>query len=245
MESSATPINIFNAQAVSAGVYRSANIVVGGRDALSIMLQALGDIAAAVLVEVSNSSDDQIADHAAFWTTYDAVTITALATAQLVVDTADIEFFRFADASPDLTAALATAAALPSCTASGSGVGKTLTATANGVLTVDGTAVALNDVVLVKNQVNPRDNGLYTCTTAGAGGAAFVLTRHTSLDANAEMVTGKTINVTGGSTQSGGWVLAGPPIGIVIHPEFRLARLRLNVTGGSGVVNAQGYARGL
>jgi len=47
---------------------------------------------------------------------------------------------------------VATAEALPSCTASGSGVGKTLTGDSVGVLTVDGVATVLNDRILVKDQ---------------------------------------------------------------------------------------------
>lgn len=83
--------------------------------------------------------------------------------------------------------ALATAAALPACTPAGTGVGHTLTADANGVLTIDGVDVELGDRVLVKNQVAGDDNGIYTCTTAGTSGAAFVLTRATDFDAAGEM----------------------------------------------------------
>ena len=88
--------------------------------------------------------------------------------------------------------ALATAAALPTCNyASGSsGVGATLTATATAVLTVDGVAVALNDRVLVKDQAAAGHNGIYKCTTAGAVGAAFVLTRATDCDTTTEFTGG-------------------------------------------------------
>lgn len=85
---------------------------------------------------------------------------------------------------------MATAAALPACTASGSGVGKTLTADAVGVLTVDGIVVVLNDRVLVKNQVTGADNGVYKCTTEGTAGVAFVLTRATDCDEDAEVTAG-------------------------------------------------------
>ena len=49
------------------------------------------------------------------------------------------------------------------------GVGATLTRTGNGTLTVDGTVVALNDRVLVKNQAAPAQNGVYLATAAGDG----------------------------------------------------------------------------
>ena len=79
---------------------------------------------------------------------------------------------------------LATAAALPSCTyANGTnGVGATLTATANGALTVDGVAVASGDRILVKNQASALQNGVYVVTVVGSGAAAFVLTRATDMD---------------------------------------------------------------
>lgn len=83
-----------------------------------------------------------------------------------------------------LRARLATAAALPSNTyANGTaGVGATLTATATGVLTVDTKTVALDDIVFVKNEAAPENNGPYKCTTAGAVGVAYVLTRCDEMD---------------------------------------------------------------
>lgn len=85
---------------------------------------------------------------------------------------------------------LATAAALPACTAAGSGVGKTLTADAVGILTVDSVATVLNNRILVKDQVAGADNGIYKVTTEGTAGVAFVLTRATDADSNAEVTTG-------------------------------------------------------
>jgi hypothetical protein len=93
--------------------------------------------------------------------------------------------------SPKPSCVCATTAALsPANTyANGTaGVGATLTATGNGVLTVDGHNVALNEYVLVKNEAAPANNGIYKCTTAGAGGAAYVLTRALEMDDNAEYV---------------------------------------------------------
>ena len=80
------------------------------------------------------------------------------------------------------TARLATAAALPTNTY----VAGVITITATGVLTVDGQTVALNDIVLVKDEAAALKNGLYTCTTEGAIGVAAVLTRHTSMDSSTE-----------------------------------------------------------
>lgn len=78
----------------------------------------------------------------------------------------------------------ATAAALPTNTYL-SGV---ITITATGVLTVDGQAVALNDRILVKDEVAQANNGIYLCTTAGAVGVAAVLTRATDSDTGTEIL---------------------------------------------------------
>jgi hypothetical protein len=100
----------------------------------------------------------------------------------LIPDTDPLSFTASTDAA-QVNVRLATAAALPACTAAGAGVGKTLTEVGNGALTVDGVAVAAADLVLVKNQVAPLDNGVYTVTAPGTAGAPFVLTRTPGFDA--------------------------------------------------------------
>lgn len=63
-----------------------------------------------------------------------------------------------------------------------SGVGASLTGNSTGLLTIDGQTVALNDRILVKNEATPANNGIYDCTTAGAVGVAYVLTRSADMD---------------------------------------------------------------
>jgi hypothetical protein len=96
----------------------------------------------------------------------------------------------------------ATTAALPTVTyANGtSGVGATLTATANGALSVDGTAVAVNDVILVKNQASTFQNGVYTVTATGGAGAPFVLTRTTYYNLSADINLGDQTFIVAGAT---------------------------------------------
>lgn len=94
-------------------------------------------------------------------------------------------------------------AALAAVTASGTGVGKTLTADANGALTIDGVAVAATNIVLIKNQANTVDNGIYTVTDAGSGGTPFILTRRTTFDQIAEVLPGYTANATAGTVNNG------------------------------------------
>jgi hypothetical protein len=83
---------------------------------------------------------------------------------------------------------VATTAGLPSHTynTGASGVGATITASATGTLTPDGHLVALNDYVLVKDEGAFEQNGIYKCTTAGAVGVAFVLTRAVEFNTNAQ-----------------------------------------------------------
>lgn len=82
----------------------------------------------------------------------------------------------------------ATTGALPAVTyANGTGgVGATLTANANGALTIDGytfTSPADNGTrILVKNQASQLQNGVYTLTQAGDAGNPFILTRATDFD---------------------------------------------------------------
>jgi len=78
----------------------------------------------------------------------------------------------------------ATTAALPTVTAAGSGVGKTLTATANGALSIDSYSPSAGERVLVKDQVAGLNNGIYLVTDAGSAGTPFILTRATDFDGN-------------------------------------------------------------
>lgn len=103
---------------------------------------------------------------------------------------------------------LATAAPLAAVTAAGSGVGKTLTANANGALSVDGVLTVVGNRILVQNQVAGADNGIYTVTTVGSAGTPFVLTRATDADTSAEVTAGVAIFSEEGTVNADcGWVL--------------------------------------
>lgn len=101
----------------------------------------------------------------------------------------------------DVTAA--SAAALPACTAAGTGVGKTLTGNANGALTIDGVTITNGMRVLIKDQVAGADNGIYTQTQLGTGGAPFILTRATDFDTAGEALQGSQARVTAGTVNAG------------------------------------------
>ncbi len=112
------------------------------------------------------------------------------------------------------------------------GVGATLTRTGNGTLTVDGTVVALNDRVLVKNQASAFQNGVYVATAAGDGSNPWVLTRSTDYN------TAANINSTGDVPVSAGGTLAGTlwlqTATIVTIGTDALTYIQVNAPQGSG-----------
>ena len=83
---------------------------------------------------------------------------------------------------------VATTAALAAVTYN-NGAG-TLTANANGALTIDGVTVSVSDRVLIKNQASAVQNGIYIVTATGSGAAAFVLTRGPDADTAGELTGG-------------------------------------------------------
>lgn len=98
----------------------------------------------------------------------------------------------------------ATTGALPTVTYSNgtSGAGATLTATANGALSVDSASPSVGQRVLVKNQASTFQNGIYTVTATGDASNPFVLTRATDADQSSDIETGDTLFVVSGTTQS-------------------------------------------
>lgn len=109
------------------------------------------------------------------------------------------------DARPKASVRAATTGALPAYTASGSGVGKTLTADSNGAwnsANSDGVSLSLNDRFLVKNEAAADiDHGIYTLTQVGDAGTPWILTRATDCDEDTEVTAGVHTWVSEGTTQ--------------------------------------------
>ena len=113
---------------------------------------------------------------------------------------------------------LATTAALPANTYNNgtSGVGATLTANANGALSVDSTLTVVANRVLVKNEVTQANNGVYTVTQVGSAGTPYILTRATDFDTVGTGVDqideGDFFLVTSGTANANtAWVQQTPP----------------------------------
>lgn len=103
---------------------------------------------------------------------------------------------------------LATTAALAANTAAGSGVGKTLTADANGALSVDSVAVVVGNRILVKNEIPASDNGIYVVTATGDGSNPYILTRSVDADQNVEVTANAACFIEEGTVNGDtGWVL--------------------------------------
>jgi hypothetical protein len=95
---------------------------------------------------------------------------------------------------------LATTAALPANTRNGN----TLTANANGVLTVDGVTPTTNQRILVKDEVTAANNGWYFVSDPGVASVApWQLTRSADADASAEFVSGAISRVLAGTVNAG------------------------------------------
>jgi hypothetical protein len=82
------------------------------------------------------------------------------------------------------------------------GVGATLTASIVGALSLDDVAVNVNDRVLVKDQTDATENGIYAVTTVGDGSTEFVLTRATPEDQPAELSGGAFVFVEEGTSNA-------------------------------------------
>ena len=66
----------------------------------------------------------------------------------------------------------------------------TITAGSNGALSIDGQTPSASDRVLLKDQSEATENGIYVVTTVGDGSSAYVLTRGPDADTAAELTGG-------------------------------------------------------
>ena len=86
-----------------------------------------------------------------------------------------------------------------------SGVGATITATALGALSFDGSTPSVADRILIKDQITQFQNGIYVVTVVGDVGTAGVLTRSSDYDNSTpgEIALNNIIPIIGGSTLAG------------------------------------------
>ena len=136
----------------------------------------------------------------------------------------------------------ATTADLSATYANGTaGVGATLTADANGALTVDGATPSVDDRILVMDQSDAEENGIYTVTTVGNAGAAFVLTRATDADTGTEFTGGTfTFVETGTANADNGYVFTHNGAPTMGTTELAVAQFSGagQITAGSGMTKS-------
>jgi len=126
-----------------------------------------------------------------------------------------------------------------------SGVGATLTADTNRAFAVlDGESVSLGQRVLIKDQTDAKQNGIYTLTTVGSGSAPWVLTRASDADNSpaGEFKNGDFCLVINGTVNASyGFINNSPTNPIVIgtdnvtYTQFNAGK---TVTAGTGLQEA-------
>ena len=84
-----------------------------------------------------------------------------------------------------------------------SGAGATLTNSGTqSTLVVDGITLAAGNRILVKDQTDSIQNGIYTVTNVGSVTANWVLTRANDFDSPSQMIRGEVIDVISGTANS-------------------------------------------
>lgn len=130
---------------------------------------------------------------------------------------------------------VATTGALPAVTYN-NGAG-TLTANANGALSIDGVTLSTNDRVLVKDQggvASHVENGIYKVTSTGGAGSNFVLTRAPDADTAAELTGGTFFFVEEGTANADNGYVA-------THngtPTFNSTQIAFEQFSGAGQISA-------
>jgi hypothetical protein len=237
------PHKLFADEFVSAGdVLVSEPVDIEAFRHLALDTRVLGDLEVEFLAEVNHASEGEIkrGDDVDKWVEDPAYDL-SYEPAAIDPDVGMQRFYEWTDETPaaeSLVPDFATVEALPACTASGSGVGKTLTSTTLGVLlVVDGHNAVIDEVVLVKDQANPKDNGIYKVTDNGAvGGHNWILTRSTSYDASNEVESGMVFGPIADGTVNEGksFILSGKPFSKEWTSCARRFRFTATVTAGTG-----------
>jgi hypothetical protein len=130
----------------------------------------------------------------------------------------------------------------------GLGVGAKLTAAVNGALILDGVGVTINQRVLVKDQTDAKQNGIYTATDPGDGDSPWILTRTTDFNGNLLAGTikpGNYIFVTSGTyLANSSWIVSNSGTSTVTSGAIKVGTDVINLAQYSGVplnISTLGY----
>jgi hypothetical protein len=121
----------------------------------------------------------------------------------------------------------------------GLGVGAKLTAAVNGALILDGIGVTVNQRVLVKDQTDPKQNGIYVTTNPGDGDTQWILTRATDFNGNLLAGTikpGNYIFVTSGTyLANSSWIVSNSGTSTVTSGAIKVGTDNIDLAQYSGV----------
>lgn len=171
------------------------SIADNGNGTVNVTSGAEGDVT--LEVNIANIINDSSSTSSNLWSASKIISYTQTATEGLNVK---------------LAVAAATTGTLPACTYDNgsSGIGATLTGDADGALAaIDGVTLVADDRVLVQDQANASENGIYEVTAVGDSSNAFILTRTTDFDTADEIKPNSFCFVESGTTYADkGLVLA-------------------------------------
>lgn len=94
----------------------------------------------------------------------------------------------------------------------GNGIGATLTALSNGVLTVDGVNPIQSDRILLANQINTNENGIYDVTSPGSASSHWILRRSPDYQSLEQIKLGQYFSVDAGVTLAGNMFVLVEPL---------------------------------
>jgi len=116
-----------------------------------------------------------------------------------------------------------------------SGVGATLTNSgALAALTIDGVSPVAGSRVLVKDQTNAWENGIYDVTVAGDGSTPWVLTRSTDYDEPPDIEIGDLVPITSGTVNTGTIWEQISDVNVIGTDNINFVRFTLDIEGQSG-----------
>jgi hypothetical protein len=124
------------------------------------------------------------------------------------------------------------------------GVGATLTEVGTGALVVDGQNPSIGQRVLIKNQADQTQNGIYNVTATGSGIASYILTRSTDYNTSNDIYSGTTVPILVGGAANGdtqwtmsttGTITVGTSNIVFIETSFGTSGTVTSVAAGSGI----------
>ena len=121
------------------------------------------------------------------------------------------------------------------------GVGATLTADINGAFSVDDVSPSVSARILVKDQTDASENGIYVLSTVGDGSTDYVLTRATPEDQPSELSGGSFVFVeegTIGSNNGYTFTHTGQPVFGTTDLDVSQFSGAGQITAGAGLVKA-------